>query len=274
LPVVRPVLGFKPEITLIGPLDSAAPEQLSDDALATLRESLSNVVRNAEADAGTCICVARGTCSPTWSNGRTNRSPTCTPFGHWIRKPFAEYLSELMPCFCTARAGRDASPHQVAGGVPGWSASWRSCPPRLIQVDPGHGLSSPGGRQRTCGSRFRTRCRFGLVTCPSSRTVRLEREALAAAFRTAGPDAATPQSSDRAGNRVDAHPVVLHLAQGTWGVATAAGCRRRPRMSRTPLAWVEKARIGRHTTTGIERRRLIARHRSQVPLLTREGSTR
>jgi len=132
----------------------------------------------------------------------------------------------------------------------------------------------PWGRQRTCGSRFRTRCRFGLVTCPSSRTVRLEREALAAAFRTAGPDAATLQSSDRAGNRVDAHPVVLHLAQGTWGVATAAGCRRRPRMSRTPLAWVEKARIGRHTTTGIERRRLIARHRSQVPLLTREGSTR
>ena len=52
LPVVRPVLGFKPKITLIGPLDSAVPEQLSDDALATLRESLSNVVRNAEADAG------------------------------------------------------------------------------------------------------------------------------------------------------------------------------------------------------------------------------
>ena len=46
------MLGFKPKITLIGPLDSAVPEQLSDDALATLRESLSNVVRNAEADAG------------------------------------------------------------------------------------------------------------------------------------------------------------------------------------------------------------------------------
>jgi hypothetical protein len=52
LPVVRQVLGFKPKITLIGPLDSAVPEQLGDDALATLRESLSNVVRNAEADAG------------------------------------------------------------------------------------------------------------------------------------------------------------------------------------------------------------------------------
>lgn len=33
-------------------MDSAVPEQPSDDALATLRESLSNVVRNAEADAG------------------------------------------------------------------------------------------------------------------------------------------------------------------------------------------------------------------------------
>ena len=46
------MLGFKPKITLIGPLDSAVPEQLGDDALATLRESLSSVVRNAEADAG------------------------------------------------------------------------------------------------------------------------------------------------------------------------------------------------------------------------------
>ena len=52
LPVVHPVLGFKPKITLIGSLDTAVPEQLSDDALATLRESLSNVVPNAEADAG------------------------------------------------------------------------------------------------------------------------------------------------------------------------------------------------------------------------------
>ena len=46
------MLGFKPKITLIGSLDSAVPVELSDDALATLRESLSNVVRNAEADAG------------------------------------------------------------------------------------------------------------------------------------------------------------------------------------------------------------------------------
>ena len=50
--VVRPVLGFKPKIMLIGPLDSAVPVELGDDPLATLRESLSNVVRNAEGDAG------------------------------------------------------------------------------------------------------------------------------------------------------------------------------------------------------------------------------
>ena len=52
MPVVHPVLGFKPKITLIGPLHSAILVELSDDALATLLESLSNVVPNAEADAG------------------------------------------------------------------------------------------------------------------------------------------------------------------------------------------------------------------------------
>lgn len=46
------MLGVKPKITLIGPLDSAISVELSDGALATLRESPSNVVRNAEADAG------------------------------------------------------------------------------------------------------------------------------------------------------------------------------------------------------------------------------
>lgn len=49
------MLGVKPKITLIGPLDSAISVELSDGALATLRESPSNVVRNAEADAGACV---------------------------------------------------------------------------------------------------------------------------------------------------------------------------------------------------------------------------
>ena len=54
LPVVHPGAPLQAQ-DHADPLDSAVPEQLSDDALATLRESLSNVVRNAEADAGTCV---------------------------------------------------------------------------------------------------------------------------------------------------------------------------------------------------------------------------
>lgn len=45
------VLGFEPEITLVGPIDAVVPAHLNDDVLATLRESLSNVVRHAQADA-------------------------------------------------------------------------------------------------------------------------------------------------------------------------------------------------------------------------------
>ena len=66
--------GFKPKITLIGPLDSAIPAELNDDALATLRESLSNVVRNAEADAG--ACVSRG--------GHEAKRLTIQVEGNWL----------------------------------------------------------------------------------------------------------------------------------------------------------------------------------------------
>jgi hypothetical protein len=85
LPVVHPVLGFKPKITLIGPLDSAVPEQLSDDALATLRESLSNVVRNAEADAGTCVSRGGHDCQDAdypggrWASTLKSRPAGATP---------------------------------------------------------------------------------------------------------------------------------------------------------------------------------------------------
>jgi nitrate/nitrite-specific signal transduction histidine kinase len=68
------MLGFKPKITLIGPLDSAIPVELNDDALATLRESLSNVVRNAEADAG--ACVSRG--------GHEAKRLTIQVEGNWL----------------------------------------------------------------------------------------------------------------------------------------------------------------------------------------------
>jgi signal transduction histidine kinase len=42
-------LGFRPQLALDGPLDSAVPEQLSDCLLAVLREALSNVGRHARA---------------------------------------------------------------------------------------------------------------------------------------------------------------------------------------------------------------------------------
>jgi two-component system, NarL family, sensor histidine kinase DevS len=43
------VLGFEPKLTLVGPIDTAVPGPMTEDVLATLRESLSNVVRHAEA---------------------------------------------------------------------------------------------------------------------------------------------------------------------------------------------------------------------------------
>jgi signal transduction histidine kinase len=44
------VLGFEPELTLAGPIDTAVPGRLHADVLATLRESLSNVARHARAN--------------------------------------------------------------------------------------------------------------------------------------------------------------------------------------------------------------------------------
>lgn len=43
------VLGFEPKLTLVGPIDSAVPASMTEDVLATVRESLSNVVRHARA---------------------------------------------------------------------------------------------------------------------------------------------------------------------------------------------------------------------------------
>ncbi|HET9647098.1 MAG TPA: GAF domain-containing protein [Microlunatus sp.] len=43
------VLGFEPKLTLEGPIDSTVPVTMTEDVLATLRESLSNVVRHAQA---------------------------------------------------------------------------------------------------------------------------------------------------------------------------------------------------------------------------------
>ncbi len=44
-------LGFRPELELAGPIDSAVPDELRPDLLAVVRESLSNVARHAQASA-------------------------------------------------------------------------------------------------------------------------------------------------------------------------------------------------------------------------------
>jgi signal transduction histidine kinase len=45
------VLGFRPALTISGPIDLAVPDVLRDDLLAVLRETLSNVARHAGASA-------------------------------------------------------------------------------------------------------------------------------------------------------------------------------------------------------------------------------
>ena len=45
-----PTLGVEPRIGFDGPLESAVPEPIRPDLLATLREALSNVARHAQAD--------------------------------------------------------------------------------------------------------------------------------------------------------------------------------------------------------------------------------
>jgi signal transduction histidine kinase len=44
-------LGFRPELELAGPIDSAVPDELRPDLLAVVREALSNVARHAQASA-------------------------------------------------------------------------------------------------------------------------------------------------------------------------------------------------------------------------------
>jgi signal transduction histidine kinase len=56
----RSALGFRPELRLDGPVDSAVPEPVGQALLAVLREALSNVVRHAGASAVYIVLVARG----------------------------------------------------------------------------------------------------------------------------------------------------------------------------------------------------------------------
>ena len=45
------ILGFEPRVAFVGPVDQPLPPHLRTDVLATLRESLSNVIRHARASA-------------------------------------------------------------------------------------------------------------------------------------------------------------------------------------------------------------------------------
>jgi len=46
---LSPILGSSPAVTIDGPIDTLVPEQLSDDLIAVVRETLSNVARHAHA---------------------------------------------------------------------------------------------------------------------------------------------------------------------------------------------------------------------------------
>jgi hypothetical protein len=148
LPVVHPVLGFKPKITLIGSLDTAVPEQLSDDALATLRESLSNVVPNAEADAGGRVLVGVDMIAKTLTiqvedNG-VGIDPQVTPGGRNTCRPG--------PRLRRARHGATLR----AGGLPspGWHSRLResgSRSPMLRGANPAVCAHFSAGRPRVYG---------------------------------------------------------------------------------------------------------------------------
>jgi two-component system, NarL family, sensor histidine kinase DevS len=58
---VEPALGFRPSLTLDGPVDTAVPEPLHADVLAVVREALSNVARHAHAGQASVELRATGT---------------------------------------------------------------------------------------------------------------------------------------------------------------------------------------------------------------------
>ena len=54
-------LGFRPRVTFEGPVDTLASEAVTDDAVATLREALTNVARHARAtEVSVRVCAIRG----------------------------------------------------------------------------------------------------------------------------------------------------------------------------------------------------------------------
>ncbi|MCA4726605.1 sensor histidine kinase [Mycolicibacterium fortuitum] len=55
---IRPILGFEPEIHLVGPLDTAVPDLVCDDVIAVLREALTNTARHANASSARVEVIA------------------------------------------------------------------------------------------------------------------------------------------------------------------------------------------------------------------------
>jgi signal transduction histidine kinase len=56
----RPTLGFRPELRIDGPVDTAVPDPVREAVLAVLREALSNVARHAAAASATVTVAAGG----------------------------------------------------------------------------------------------------------------------------------------------------------------------------------------------------------------------
>lgn len=77
-------LGFRPELVLDGPLDSAVPDELRADLLAVVREALSNVVRHARAShVKVAITVGGGRLSATVTD---NGAGGATPRGGLVNR--------------------------------------------------------------------------------------------------------------------------------------------------------------------------------------------
>jgi signal transduction histidine kinase len=108
----RTALGFRPELRIDGPVDTAVPEQVSTALLAVLREALSNVVRHARASAVTAtVAVGAGEVALTVADDGVGM-PAETVVGHGVRN-------------MRARAEDLGGSFAVAAARPGTTVTWR-----------------------------------------------------------------------------------------------------------------------------------------------------
>jgi len=57
---LRPVLGFRVPVDFVGPVDSAVPDEVAEQLLATLREALTNIARHARASGASVTLAVDG----------------------------------------------------------------------------------------------------------------------------------------------------------------------------------------------------------------------